>query len=144
MTDDTALDELQQALLVRLVSDPAIMAIAADVYDRVPDDPFITDAGETRTAYISFGAQDAPEDDAECISGISVTTQIDIWSVAYGRVECRRLTDLVRRRLHKAPLVLMRAAVGEVRVVLTRIIDDSDPQTTHGVVQVTAFVEELD
>jgi hypothetical protein len=142
--DETALCELQRAMLERLESSSEIMAIAAGVFDRVPADPFVSDSGETRTAYISFGAQDAPEDDAECIPGIEVTTQVDVWSVAYGRAECRRLTDLVRRRLHHAPLVLTRAAVGEVRVVLTRIIDDSDPETTHGVVQVTAYIEEQD
>ena len=59
--------ELQQLIFETLTGNGAIMALANGVYDRVPTNPF----GE-KTAYISFGSEDANEDDAEGIDGDNV------------------------------------------------------------------------
>ena len=131
--------ELQQLIFETLTGNGAIMALANGVYDRVPTNPF----GE-KTAYISFGSEDANEDDAEGIDGLEATTQIDIWSRAGGRVECKNLTALVRKALHEKELQLPTSALVEIRVVLTRIFADPDGETTHGVVQVTAMIEEFE
>ncbi|MAZ17885.1 MAG: hypothetical protein CL535_16340 [Ahrensia sp.] len=129
--------EVQKLLYDTLKGDGAIMAIANGVYDRVPDNPF----GQ-KTAYISFGSIDTAEDDADCITGVEITAQIDVWSKKPGKVECRTLTDLVRRKLHRASLELTENALVGTWVVLTRVFSDPDPLTSHGVVQVTCMVEE--
>lgn len=130
-------NELQQLIRDTLTADAAIMAIANDVYDRVPPEPF----GD-KTAYVSFGASDGTEDDADEIDGIEVTRQIDIWSRAVGSVECQSLTDLVRRALHRSGLALSQNALCDMWVTLWRVSADPDGLTTHGVVQITAMIEE--
>lgn len=128
--------ELQAAIYDVLTGDGAIMAIANNVYDHVPGAPF----GE-KTAYISFGAQDTVDDDADCIRGVETTLQVDIWSKEPGVVECKRLTDMVRAKLHRASLTLATNALVDLRVVLTRTMPDPGGDH-HGVVQVTAMIEE--
>lgn len=135
MTSSSA--ELQKLVFDTLKANAAIMALAHDVYDRVPANPF-----GPKTAYISFGPEDSTEDDAEGITGREVTLQVDIWSRAPGFVECKRLTDLVRRALHRTSLELTDNALADTWVTLTRVFRDADGVTSHGVVQVTATIEE--
>lgn len=130
---------LQKSIFEALSGDAAIMSIAAGIYDAVPSDPF-----RSKTAYISFGASDTVDDDAECIIGLEVTYQIDVWSRAVGSVECKRLTDLVRKALHHRSLDLSAGAMVDTRVELTRVFRDPDGITRHGVVQVSALIEEVD
>lgn len=133
----TSSEELQRLYYATLTGTTAIMALAKAVYDNVPTNPF-----GTKTAYISFGSDDTVEDDAECIVGVSTTTQIDIWSRAVGKTECKTLTDLVRKALHKKSLTLADNALVDTNVVLTRVFKAADGLTHHGVVQVTAMIEE--
>lgn len=129
--------ELQGLFYSTLSGDAAIMAISNGVYDRVPASPF-----GTKTAYITLGATDSVDDTAECIDGQEINTTIHIWSRSVGKVECKRLTDLVRRKLHRASLSLTENALVFLEVESTRVFDDPDGLTTHGVVQVRAAVEE--
>lgn len=130
-------EELQRLLVATLKGDAPIMAIANNVYDQIPTSPF-----GSKAAYISLGPVDSVEDDADCITGVSVTAQLDIWSRAVGSLECKNLTDLVRKKLHRASLALSDNALVDIRVTLTRVFRDPDGITTHGVIQVTAMVEE--
>ncbi|MCA1368074.1 DUF3168 domain-containing protein [Bradyrhizobium sp. BRP14] len=129
--------ELQDLYLNTLKGNSAIMALVAGVYDRVPKNPY-----GKKTAYISFGVDDSTDNDAECITGREVTTQIDIWSTAPGKTECKTIADLVRRALHRQPLTLTENALVDIWVTLVRVLPDPDGLTTHGVVQVTATIEE--
>lgn len=132
----TSGEELQRLIYATLTGNAAIMAIAHRVYEHIPVNPF----GE-KTAYISFGPSDSVEDDAECIDGLEVTLQLDIWSRAPGQLECKTLTDLVRRALHKQSLTLSEHALVDIRVDTTRIIPDPGGDH-HGVVTVTCMIEE--
>ena len=129
--------ELQGLFYSTLTGDAAIMAIAHKVYDRVRTNPF-----GTKTAYITLGATDGTDDTAECIDGQEINTTIHCWSRSVGKVECKRLVDLVRRKLHRANLSLTANALVFLEVESTRVFDDPDGITTHGVVQVRAAVEE--
>ena len=129
--------ELQKLMVDTLSASDAIMAIAAGIYDRPPAAPF-----GARTAYVSIGPTDTVEDDADCITGLEVTLQIDCWSRAVGQVECKQLVDLVRQALHRQSLSLTDNALVDIWVTLTRVFRDPDGLTTHGVVQVTAMIEE--
>ncbi|MBB2973949.1 hypothetical protein FHU14_004488 [Mesorhizobium sp. RMAD-H1] len=113
------------------------MDLVNGVYDRVPENPF-----GTKMNYISFGPSDGGEDDTECITGIRVTCQIDIWSRAVGQMECKRLVDLVRRTLHRKPLKFETNALVDIWVEVTRVVRDPDGLTSHGIVTVTAIIEE--
>jgi len=120
------------------------MAIAHKVYDHVPSKPFgpvLPDGSTAKTAYISFGPVDSVEDDAECITGVETTQQIDVWSKAPGSLECKTLTDLVRAALHRQSLTLSEHALVDTWVELTRVFPDPGGDH-HGVVQVRCIVEE--
>lgn len=129
-------EEFQRLVYSTLTADSAIMALAYRVYDHVPESPY-----GTKTAYISFGPYDVNQDDAECIDGIEATLQIDVWSKAPGTVECKTLTDLVRKALHHKSLSLSEHALVDTRVELWRVIPNSGGEH-HGVVHVTALIEE--
>lgn len=130
-------EELQRLYYTTLTSTPAIMALANGVYDKIPTAPF-----GTKTAYISFGPTDSSEDDADCISGQTITTQIDVWSRSVGSLEAKTLTDLVRKALHRKSLALSDNALVDTSVETTRVFRDPDGITTHGVITVSALVEE--
>ncbi|MEY9198675.1 hypothetical protein ABIA16_003791 [Sinorhizobium fredii] len=130
--------ELQKLIFDTLKADIAVMAIAGGVYDNVPASPY-----GAKTAYISFGPTDVVDDGADCIAGGEHTFQIDCWSKAVGQVECKRLVDAIKDALHERDLQLTENALAEIRVDFRRVFKDPDGLTTHGVVTVTAFIEEL-
>lgn len=130
-------DELQQLLYATLTNDPVVAALVDGFYDHVPAEPF-----GVRNAYISFGASDGADDGADCIYGSRHTFQIDVWSRTVGATGCRRIVDAVRRALHERSLSLAENALVDLRVELWRVLPDPDGLTSHGVVQVTARVEE--
>ena len=129
--------ELQKLVRDTLVANSEIMALANGVYDQVPSNPF-----GTKTAYVVLGETDGSPDDAECIDGVEENITLHIWSRAVGKVECKRLTDLVRRSLHRAPLSLIDNALVQIEVEFYRTMTDPDGFTSHGVVQVRALIEE--
>lgn len=132
----TSSEELQRLIYNTLTADAAIMALAHRVYEHVDGKPF-----GNKTAYISFGPIDTVEDDADCIHGLVTTVQIDVWSKTPGQVECKTLTDLVRRALHHKSLALSEHALVDTHVPLTRVFPDPGGQH-HGVVQVECMIEE--
>lgn len=133
----TVSEELQRLLYSTLTGSTAIMALAGGVYDRVPDNPF-----KGKTAYISLGATDSAEDDAECIAGLEINVTIHVWSTKVGALECKTLVDLVRKAMHRQSLQLSEHALVDTWVETTRTFADPDPLTTHGIVQLRCMVEE--
>ncbi|MDW9792119.1 DUF3168 domain-containing protein [Sinorhizobium meliloti] len=129
--------ELQKLLFTTLTGTAGVMALAGGVYDRVPADPY-----KTKTAYVSFGPSDVVDDSADCIISGEHTFQLDVWSKAVGQVEAKRLVDLIYRTLHEQELQLTENALAEIRVDFRRVFVDPDGLTTHGVVSVTARIEE--
>lgn len=128
--------ELQKAIYDALVADAGVTAL---VSGRIHDMP----PPGVRFPFVSFGPSDTVDEDADCIDARMEVVQLDIWSRAKdGRVEAKRIVDAVKTALHRtAPVMAVNALVG-LRVVLTRILDDPDGITVHGVVQVEAHVEE--
>lgn len=129
--------ELHKLVRDTLVGNTDIMALANNVFDAVPGSPF-----GSKTAYIVIGETDATPDDADCIDGVEANITLHVWSRAVGKVECKRLTDLVRRALHRAPLSMTDNALVQIEVEFVRVLTDPDGVTTHGVVQVSALIEE--
>jgi hypothetical protein len=129
--------ELQKLLYDTLRQNSGIMALAGGVYDRVPTDPY-----KGKTAYISFGPTDVVEDGADCIDSGIHSFQLDVWSNYVGQVEAKRLVDLIYKALHEQELALTENALAEIRVDFRRVFPDSNPLITHGVVTVTASIED--
>jgi len=131
--------ELQKLLYDTLRLNAGIMALAGGIYDRVPADAF-----KTKTAYVSFGPTDVVDDGADCITSGLHSFQLDVWSRAVGQVEAKQLVDLISKALHEQELVLTDNALAEIRVDFRRVFTDPDGLTTHGVVSVTASIEDPD
>lgn len=126
--------ELQGAIVAALKADPAVSGIAAGhIYDRVPEDRVFP--------YVSIGATDTVEADAECLTGYEITQQIDIWSREVGYPECKRLTDAVRAALHEIDLALATNALVFLRCIQARMYRDPDGLTSHGALTFEASVE---
>lgn len=143
---DPTLD-LALAAMNKLKATAAITALVAQrIYDRVPEKQ--TSSGpmpDVPFPYISLGPTSATSDYYDCIDGLEVTLQFDVWSSgsgeAYSSVQCRKIADLVRRALHDAELSLSSNALVTLTHRLTQIMRDPDGVTNHGVVQFMALVE---
>lgn len=132
--------ELRKLIRDTLLADASVTALVNGVWDRAPDEAERFAA--PKLAYIRFGPSDGVDAGAECIDGEEITIQLDCWSRSVGAIGCSRIVDAVRKALHDKDLQLSANALVEMQVTLWRIMDDPDGLTTHGVVQVTALVEE--
>lgn len=129
-------EAVQRALVSTMRADPALQALVdTRVFDDVPvsaDHP-----------YVSLGPEDWRPIDDDCLSGDDGFVQIDVWSRAPGRVECKRITDRIARLFQGALLELEAPYVAvSVRVVLKRVLGDPDAGTRHGVLQLEVLTEE--
>lgn len=125
---------------------PLAAFVAQRIYDRVPEKQ--TASGpvpDVPFPYISLGPTSATSDDYDCVDGLEISLQFDVWSSgsgeAYGSAQCRKITDLIRRALHNAELVLANNALVTLTHSLTQILRDPGGTVNHGVVQFTALVE---
>jgi hypothetical protein len=129
--------ELQDALLASLKASTAVMALVDGVHDSVP-----TNAYGAKKAYLSLGPSDVTEDGADCIASGEHTMQIDAWSRAVGKYACRDIVGTVKTALHEKQLTLASTQLVDLRVNYRRVFGDPDGLTTHGVVLVTALIDE--
>jgi hypothetical protein len=126
----------QDLVLARLKASAAVTNIVGDR---------IVDGNDDGLDYpnITFGSSDFTPDDADCIRGREETLQLDCWTREGGKKwPCRQLVDAVKGTLHDGEGALSSGALVLMRVDLVRVFDDPDGITTHGVVQVTAVIEE--
>lgn len=129
--------EVQGVILAALKGNSALMALIANVYDSVPENPW-----GTALAYVSFGPEDSNIDDVDCIDGEEISLQIDVWSRKPGRVACKNICDAVKSVLHRAELTLTVNALAEIELENVRILKDPDQTTTHGAMTFRIAVEE--
>lgn len=130
--------ELQKAIVAALRADAAVSAIVgARVFDRMPR------AGEYPC--VTYGPSDERDESVPCVTLSDHAVQIDCWSQDAGRKEpCKRLVAAVKAALNEADLSLGDDhALVFIRVRRTRIMDDPDQVTVHGIVEIEAVVEEL-
>lgn len=128
--------ELQTLIYDTLVANVAVGALIEDrIYDGAP-------SGRTFPC-VTFGPSDHVEDDSTCIPARTETVQLDCWSRDQGRMRpCKELADAVKAALHGANLSLAVNALVQIRVDGVRVFMDADGVTAHGVVTVTADIEE--
>lgn len=132
----TPTEELQIAVVNRLLADLSVAAIVGTrIYDGPPKEP--------QYPYLSLGPQDAVFEDMDDVDGIEITMQVDCWSRDGNRLwPTRNLAHVVSRALHHAKLELPTHAVAWIEVEQTRAFMDADQETSHGVIVLTAMVEE--
>ena len=100
--------------------------------DNNPDFPFI-----------SFGPSDSTIDDAECITGVIETLQLDCWSRYRGGFkEIKQLMRAAKEALHQYSADLGTDALVSMEVVGLRVFRDPDGLTSHGVITLQAIIEE--
>lgn len=115
----------------------------ADVVDLVGDRIVDGNVDDLEFPNITMGPSDFVSDDADCITARQETFQIDCWTRQAGKKwPCRQLVDAVKSALHEAEGELESGALVQLTAGLSRVIDDPDGITMHGVVQVTAVIEE--
>lgn len=128
------LTELQKAVYACLSADATLTALVdGRVFDRVPKD--------AAQPYVSFGPVTADDDSSDCIDGLSVSMQIDAWSVAVGFVEVKEIAGAVRKAIAAADLVLPTHALADITHRSTRVMRDADGLTSHAVVTFDASIE---
>lgn len=128
--------DLQTLIHQRLVASEGVHALVADrIFERMPagaDYPCIT-----------FGPSDYSPDDMECIEGRYETQQIDCWAVDHGRLRlAKQIADAVKDALHKYDADAGDSALITMNVDAVRVMRDADGITAHGIVTVTANLEE--
>lgn len=128
--------ELQTLIYNLLVADAGVHAICADrIYDLPPKAAVYP--------YVSFGPSDVLDDDSDCINGEIEVIQLDCWSTAQdGFREVKLLGAAVKNALHKTGADLATHGLSSLRVTMVLYLRDPDGRTSHGVVQVSAIVEE--
>jgi hypothetical protein len=90
---------LQKAIVARLKADAALTAlIAGRVFDRVP-------AGAA-LPYVYVRSLQAVDDSAECVDGLEIFVDLDVWSNAVGKPEASRMAAAVRSALNHQSLTL--------------------------------------
>jgi hypothetical protein len=121
-----------------MLADTTLMALIDAIYDKPPENRW----QGTKAAHITRGPASGVDDSAECIPGSEITLQIDVWSRQTARSACDDVVFAVRKALHEQELPFADNALVELRVDFWQVVDDPDQLTQHGIVQVTAMVEE--
>ena len=128
--------ELQGAIVQALKADPAVTALVAGrIYDQPPTNAVFP--------YITYGPSTYVRDDAGCINGYQAFVQLDVWSRAVGNPEALKIADAVEHALHDVDLVLTTNAFVFINHVQTDTARDPDGLTTHGVIRLEAFAEQM-
>lgn len=128
--------ELQVAVRQRLIAHTPLVALIGErVYDNVPAKP--------QFPYVSFGASDIIPADSHLIPARDESLQIDIWSRLSGqRHEAKKITDMVLSLLRDWTADIGENALVSTMVTLARVVRELDGITAHGLVQITARIEE--
>ncbi|MFZ2252620.1 MAG: DUF3168 domain-containing protein [Minisyncoccia bacterium] len=123
---------LQKAMYDALAGSTVVMAIASDVYDRIPPDAAFP--------YVSLGPVQVIQDFDQCHDGAEVYAQVDCWSRAVGMVEVKTLAAAVSDVLDAAlTLVGHEVLIHEVQNI--RYLTDPDGLTSHAVVEMHYFTQ---
>jgi len=127
---------IQKLIIQTLKADAGVGALVAD---RIFDRP----TASVAWPYISLGPSDFVPSDAECFALREETVQIDVWSNYQGGLsEAKQICDAVKTALHDIDAEIEAGKLEDIRVTLVRVFPDIDPKVSHGVVSVTAQVEE--
>lgn len=128
--------DLQTLIYERLVADARVHTLVGDrIFDRMPAD--------ADYPCITFGPSDYSPDDMDCIEGRDETLQLDCWAEDHGRLRpAKEIADAVKKALHQFEADAGDSALITMTVEAVRVMRDRDGITGHGIVTVTANLEE--
>lgn len=117
--------ELQKAIVDTLkAASPTI--VGGRVLDNVPPN--------TVFPYISIGPCQVLPDKADCIDGVNVYPQIDVWSQAVGFPEVKAITKQVLAALDEVELEVDGFNTVVFQYESVNYLRDSDGQTSHAAI----------
>lgn len=130
-------DAAQYTVVQTILADAGIAAlVGARVFDDVPD--------KAPYPYVSLGPENWTPFEEGCLDGAEGVLQIDIWSAAAGRVECKQILERIVALFNTETLPQVPDGgfvVSSCRVVLAQVMQDLGSRTRHGVIQVELTVE---
>lgn len=119
--------ELQAALVAALKANGALpLVVGGRVYDQAPTTPTFP--------YITLGDCQVLPDKAECIDGVEVYPQIDIWSRAVGYPETKTIASAVLAALDDQDLTVAGFNVVVFQVQSVNYLRDPDGLTRHAAI----------
>lgn len=91
---------LQGAIVAALRAVPALMAapLQGRILDRVT-------LGQARP-YLHLRSFQGVDDGSDCVDGLEIFADLDVWSEGVGKPEASRIAGIVREALHEKPLPL--------------------------------------
>lgn len=126
--------ELQGAIVSALKSDAALSVLVDErVFDLVP--------ASATYPLVSYGETQVIRADVTCISSFVVYVTLHAWSMEVGFPQVRQVSGAVEQALHDAPLTLPSYRLISIRHRQTRVFRDSDGLSSHGVIDLVAYVE---
>lgn len=132
----SASSALQAAVYAALQADASLTALVSDrVYDVPPDG--------AAAPYVSFGPSTFVTERRDGFASRTETIQIDVWTRDQrARQPCKAIMDAVNDVLDQGNLSLADPyGLARMDLVLSRLIDDPDGITKHGVLQYSCEVE---
>jgi hypothetical protein len=110
------------------------------VYDRPPQD--------VSFPYIQYGETQIVDESVDCMDLCTAYITLHVWSRSVGKEECQRIVQQIRSSLNKRNLDLPEDGgftwdCDELQHQSTRVLNDGDGVTTHGVIDFKTQVETL-
>jgi hypothetical protein len=131
----TPVPDFQRALVAYLKAAPSITAL---VGTRVVDGPRAT----TKAPFISIGTAQVIPDDYDRITADQVFMQLDVWVEEPLNWKAHEICGAVKAVLHDVYLDLEQHALAKLLVDSMQVVDDPDGITKHGIIQLSALIEE--
>ncbi|GAA4218617.1 hypothetical protein GGQ68_002510 [Sagittula marina] len=131
----SASSALQKVIIAALLADSGVaQAVGNRVFDRAPKG--------VRYPYVSLGPSSFFPERRDCMTARVETVQLDVWARNNERRQpCKAICDAVEAALDMADLSLEDPyGLGRFELRLSRVLDDPDGITTHGVMQFEAEV----
>lgn len=125
---------LQDALIKALRANGVLpAAIGQRVYDTPPS--------AATYPYVSLGDCQVLPDKAECIDGVEVFPQIDVWSRTVGYAEAKQIGAAIIAALDDQALTVAGFNVTVFELSSAQYLRDPDGQTRHGAITFRALLE---
>jgi hypothetical protein len=124
---------LQKALVAALKTALAGAPVSGRVFDRAPPDaPF---------PYVTLGEMEPNEDGADCIDGVEIFFDIQVWTETVGHPQAKAIGSAVKTALHEADLDLEGHALVGLYWRGTFYRREADGLSSSAIVQFRALTE---
>ena len=116
---------VQQKVYTVLTGDATLMGLIEGVYDNVPDNPL--------APYVTIGDDEYSDFSSHTHDGFEGSVQIDVWSEAVGRKECKTIQNRIYTLLQNLDLAIDGFPTLNFKCGLSTVEMDPDGRTYHGV-----------